>query len=187
MTTVWDIARAARLPGVSTTFTFHPAHISTRMRNSIKRMIERGMVEGGWSSKAKHLARALMNEYGLSYQDIGRNTMTMMLPAGMPYEVRQQVLGLLKADFVGLRFKCNQTAEYHRREHDEVCAFLLADGTQEPTASGHTTTVYCADIRKELRRVVMPYVGAMSPDRRALLDLLDGTTPIELKAAHSYL
>lgn len=65
MQTVYEIARTIKLPGVKTTVTFNSEHLTPRVRNAVRRMIDSGIVRG-YGTAAK-LAKRLMGYGRISY------------------------------------------------------------------------------------------------------------------------
>jgi len=61
----WDVARLTKLPGATVTTYVDPSKWTTRMKNSVKRMIMEGVARGGWSSVAVSLTKGLAEHHGL--------------------------------------------------------------------------------------------------------------------------
>lgn len=61
----FERGRATGLPGTVTTVTLYPQRLSVRMRNSIIRMLEARIINGGWASKSRQIAEKLAEKYGL--------------------------------------------------------------------------------------------------------------------------
>lgn len=108
MTTNWEYGRLAKTPGVTPTFTFKSAHISTRMRRAAQKMIRERVLRGSWSSKARRLAVTLMKARGIPYYD----TVNMFRMIDMPSTHRDEIAALVNAD----------------------CAAKLLEGTIQPAA-----------------------------------------------------
>lgn len=75
MPTMYDIARAIKLPGVKTTVTFSSEHLTPRVRNAVRRMIDSGIVRG--SGTTAKLAKRLMNYGGISYVVVTKYGVTL--------------------------------------------------------------------------------------------------------------
>ena len=65
MQNVYDIARTIKLPGVKATVTFHPEHLTPRVRNAVRRMIDSGIVKG--YGQSAQVAKRLLKYGGISY------------------------------------------------------------------------------------------------------------------------
>lgn len=65
MPTMYDIARTIKLPGVKATVTFHPEHLTPRVRNAVRRMIDSGIVKG--YGQSAQVAKRLLKYGGISY------------------------------------------------------------------------------------------------------------------------
>lgn len=61
----WDVARLTKIPGATVTTYVDPSQWTTRMKNSVKRMIMEGVARGGWSSVAVSLTKGLADYHGL--------------------------------------------------------------------------------------------------------------------------
>jgi len=61
----WDVARLSKLPGSTITTRVDPAGWTTRMKNSVKRMLIEGVARGGYSSMSVVLATKLAEHYGM--------------------------------------------------------------------------------------------------------------------------
>lgn len=64
----WDVARLSKLPGATVTTYVDPSKWTTRMKNSVKKMISSGYLIGGYSSIAVVLAKALAENHKMNYR-----------------------------------------------------------------------------------------------------------------------
>lgn len=62
----WDVARLTKIPGATVTTYVDPSKWTTRMKNSVKRMIMEGVARGGWSSVAVSLTKGLADYHGMT-------------------------------------------------------------------------------------------------------------------------
>lgn len=172
--TVWDAARIGRTAGVELTATFHPDRITTRMRNSIKRMVMSGQMKGGWNSHAKRLARALCDKYGVPYNQ--SSAYNVFVPAGAPEYLRFQLLDLLKADEAAMRLEeGGRLHHYYSAKYDRDRDALQCE------AASHSVRFNDKDIGTAASNLLTDFVQQSGSDKRIeLCKLLDGTEPIVL-------
>lgn len=97
MITAWQYGRLAKMPGVTPTFTFSPAQLSTRMRKAAQKMVRERLLRGGWSCESKQVAKMVMDAFAIPYgpERYGSNNVPF---SGLPLEVREEIAVLLEAD-----------------------------------------------------------------------------------------
>lgn len=97
MITAWQYGRLAKLPGVTPTFTFSPAQLSTRMRKAAQKMVRERLLRGGWQCESKRVAKIVMDAFAVPYSrdGVGHN---YIKTTGLPSEVREKIADLLRAD-----------------------------------------------------------------------------------------
>lgn len=96
MATVYDIARKLKLPGVVVTAEIDPTAMSSRMFNSIYRMIKAGVAEG-WSSDAARVAGQLMKAEGIPYAATSTYGITTYGKFNVTDESREQIRDMFNA------------------------------------------------------------------------------------------
>ena len=67
--TLYQASRMLTTAGVSAEIKFDPTQITNRLRKSIQRQIESGVITGGYSSHASRLAKYLCKQFDLRYSD----------------------------------------------------------------------------------------------------------------------
>ena len=67
--TLYEASRMLTTAGVSAEIKFDPTRITNRLRKSIQRQVESGVITGGWSSHASRLAKYLCKQFDLRYSD----------------------------------------------------------------------------------------------------------------------
>lgn len=65
MATVWEIARQLKTCGVVTHLEFAPNTLTPRIRKAAQRMLESGVITGGWSSQARKVAEIVAKHFDL--------------------------------------------------------------------------------------------------------------------------
>lgn len=179
-TTVWDIARIGNTAGIQLTAALHPDRLTTRMRNSVKRMVMSGLLIGAWQSHAKRLARALCDKYKIPYS---QNTHSRVaVPPATPESLREQLVELLKADELAWRMAEGTLAAYWVAQYNEDRAALLCKRSD-------TCFVRFSDkhIGAEACSLLVAFVQQYSSDERKMVcAMLDGKDPIELNISHDY-
>lgn len=177
--TVWDTARLGHTAGIELTATLHPDRLTTRMRNSIKRMVASGQLSGGWQSHAKRLARALCDKYKVPYNQSSRYN--VFVPLATPERLRVQLLDLLKADEVATRIDNEgQLHHYYSKRYERDREALMQDAS-------YSVRFNDKDVGAEACRLMTDFVQKHGVDERKMVcALLDGKEPIQLAASCSY-
>lgn len=101
MSTVFEIARQLKAPGVQTTATFNPSRLSPRLRKMTKDSIVSGYHKGGWSSQTKHTRHLVFNlagELPVTYATQDGNYMTLSISRNITDDTMAQIVGLLESD-----------------------------------------------------------------------------------------
>lgn len=170
---VWDAARMGHTAGIELTATFHPDRITTRMRNSIKRMVASGQMTGGWQSHAKRLARALCDKYGVPYNQ--SSVYNVFVPTATPSHLREQLLDLLKADEAATRMaEEGRLHSYYVNRYSRDREALLHD-------TSYSVRFNDKDVGTEACRLMSNFVQRSGCDKRKMIcALLDGKEPIVL-------
>jgi len=174
MSTLYQIGRLGKLPGVEMTPWLHPTRIPVRTRNAIKRMITGGYLQGGWSSTSRRLAEVLNKEFALPYVSNGHGV-------EIPYEtskaIRERIAEMYCADhmaFVVINSGSSKelTAQYQRNRE-----FIL-----NPNIRHHGRIQFRSS---EVQRQVAELIGRElavtgTSTRQHVCQLLDGSNPIQL-------
>lgn len=93
--TLYQASRMLTTAGVSAEIKFDPTKITNRLRKSIQRQVESGVITGGSSSHASRLAKYLCKKFNLRYSDYG--WYGVRLPT-VAVEYREKFVELIQAD-----------------------------------------------------------------------------------------
>lgn len=121
----WDVARLTKLPGAEMITRVDPAQWTTRMKNSVKRMISSGYFIGGYSSVAVVLAKALAENHKMNYRRThdDRHAVGQALSADQVTQIEELMMG----DFTAYRMEHaeNQYRWYGRNVADAIHALKI--------------------------------------------------------------
>ena len=93
--TLYQASRMLTTAGVSAEIKFDPTQITNRLRKSIQRQIESGVITGGYSSHASRLAKYLCKQFDLRYSD---NSWYGVRVPTVTVEYREKFVELIQAD-----------------------------------------------------------------------------------------
>ena len=93
--TLYQASRMLTTAGVSAHIQFDPTQITNRLKKSIQRQVETGVLTGGYSSHSTRLAKYLCKQFKVEYTD--RTWYGIRIPA-RPVEHREQFVELVQAD-----------------------------------------------------------------------------------------
>ena len=93
--TLYQASRMLTTAGVSAEIKFDPTKITNRLRKSIQRQVESGVITGGYSSHASRLAKYLCKQFDLRYSD---NSWYGVRVPTLPVEYREKFVELIQAD-----------------------------------------------------------------------------------------
>jgi hypothetical protein len=108
--------RITGMPGTETTVMLYPQRLGVRMRNSVIRMLENRVLEGGWSSKSRQLAQALAEKYGLQ---LGSNNWNGVRLTGITIDAAPLVAEIARADFAAWTLENGGYGKYYKDRHVE--------------------------------------------------------------------
>lgn len=122
MTTVFELARQLKAPGVQTAATFNPARLSPRLRKMTKDSILSGYYKGGWSSQAKQLRTLAFNLVGEKpafhvLQD--SNYIKLNSDRPTPDNTKSVIIGLLEADCTLRKMSYTESTNRYQPKRDE--------------------------------------------------------------------
>ena len=170
---LYERGRITGMPGTKTTVTLYPQTLGVRMRNSILRMIEKRLITGGYSSKARQIAEALSEKYGLQ---VSTTNYVGVRVIGMTAEAAPRVKELLQADWAAwiLEHPEYRAGYYHSRHIQSMAAIDAC----EPNffLSMHDDV----SIRKVCEILAEHTTPKLRDKSKQVADLLRGTEPIHL-------
>jgi hypothetical protein len=165
--------RITGIPGTETTVTLHPQRLGVRMRNSVIRMLENRVLEGGWSSNSRKIAQALAIKHGLQ---VGSNNWNGLRVLGLTPQAAQPIKEIVHADWTAwvLEEPTYRTG-YYRQQYDKAMESI------DTIDQNFYVTMHDKDsIRKVIAILAEHTTQEMQDKSKAVADLLRGTEPIEI-------
>lgn len=165
--------RATGLPGTQTTVTLYPQTLSVRMRNSVIRMLENRMLEGGWSSNARKIAEALAEKYKLQASVNNWNGIHVM---GITKEAAPHVKDIVYADWTAWLLENPECSTgYYRSCHNQAMDHI------ERLDSKFFITMHDKVSIRKVREILATHTSQELKDKSLYVaNLLKGTEPIAL-------
>lgn len=165
--------RVTGLPGTKTTVTLYPQTLSARVRNSVIRMVESRMVEGGWTSNSRKIAEALAEKYDLQ---VSVNNWNGVRVKGFTGESAQQIKEIAQADWVAWLIENPDYGKgYYYSCHVQAIAHI------EGASPEFFITMYDKENIRKVREILAEQTSQELKDRTQLVsNLLRGTEPITL-------
>jgi hypothetical protein len=165
--------RITGIPGTETTVTLHPQRLGVRMRNSIIRMLENRVLEGGWSSNSRKIAQALAVKHGLQ---VGSNNWNGLRVLGLTPQAAQPIKEIVHADWTAwvLEEPTYRTG-YYRQQYDKAMESI------DTVDQNFYVTMHDKDsIRKVIAILAEHTTQEMKDKAKQVANLLRGTEPIEI-------
>ena len=165
--------RITGMPGTETRVTLYPQRLGVRMRNSIIRMLENRVLEGGWSSNSRKIAQALAIKYGLQ---VGSNNWNGLRVLGLTPQAAPPIKEIVHADWTAwvLEEPTYRTG-YYKQQYDKAMESLDAND-QNFYITMHD--------KESIRKVIAILTDHTSQELRdksmQVANLLRGTEPIEI-------
>lgn len=181
--TIWELARQSKMMGVETTTVLKPTHITVRVKNSIKRMLNNCGTQG--YGNAAQIARLLMRHFNLPSFSHTESYLNLRAKNVDP-SVVDELIEIFKADFT-----CRMLDEQHptsikylREDHEQNMEYMecLRNGTaSEVDKYLHMQN---ADYRNKALSVLTSLVSQEDKERiKHVITLLDREDPIHI-ASH---
>ena len=170
---LYERGRVTGMPGTKTTVTLYPQTLGVRMRNSVLRMIEKRLITGGYSSKARQIAEALSEKYGLQ---VSTTNYVGVRVIGMTADAAPRVKELLQADWTAwiLEHPEYRDGYYHSRHIQSMAAIDACEPNFFLSMHDNLT------IRKVVEILAEHTTPELSGKTKKVADLLRGTEPIHL-------
>ena len=165
--------RITGLPGTETTVTLHPQRLGVRMRNSVIRMLENRVLEGGWSSNSRKIAQALAIKHGLQ---VGSNNWNGLRVLGLTPQAAQPIKEIVHADWTAwLLERQSYRTGYYRDQYDNAMESI------DTVDQNFYITMHDKDsIRKVIAILAEHTTQEMKDKAKQVANLLRGTEPIEI-------
>ena len=165
--------RITGMAGTKTTVTLHPQTLGVRMRNSVIRMLENRIIEGGWSSKSRQIAQALSEKYGLQ---CGVNNWNGIRILGMSERAAPRIRDIVVADWTAWLLE-NPTYRngYYRGLHDGALQYI--DNLDQ---NFYVTMHDKVAIRKIVEILTEDTAQELKEKSKKVADMLRGTEPIHI-------
>jgi hypothetical protein len=170
-----DRGRITGMPGTKTTVTLYPQTLSARMRNSIIRMLESCVIDGGRSSKAKLTAQALSEQYGLQCSVMNSYYRGLRI-VGITDAAAQEVTEIVHADWTAWSLENpGYRSGYYKDKYDNTMECL-----KRRESSFWTLMHDDASIRKVCEILAEHTTQEMKDKSKQVADMLRGTEPIHI-------
>lgn len=124
MPTQWEVARLAQVAGIETTFTFHPAKLTPRIRNAAKRMIESRVLVGGYRSQARNVAKLIAAKHGVPLLNAHPRWVEV---GAFPREVRDRLLEFRQADWAAYTLAVGHLPKWYAQRYEGDVELLKSD------------------------------------------------------------
>ena len=166
--------RITGMPGTETTVKLYPQRLGVRMRNSIIRMLENRVLNGGWASKSRQIAQALAIKHGL--QVGSNNNWNGIRVLGLTPQAAPLIKEVVHAEWTAwLLAQPTYRSGYYRDQFDKAMVAIAA----------HDQNFYITMHDKEsIRKVIAILADHTSQELRdksmQVANLLRGTEPIEI-------
>lgn len=165
--------RITGMPGTEVSVTLYPQRLGVRMRNSIIRMLENRVVEGGWASQSRKLALAIAEKHGIQCSNSHWNGISII---GLSAKAAPQVKELVHADWTAhLLERPDRRSGYYKDSYDEARECLDACD-QNFYMNVHDKE----SIRKVVEILVEHTTQEMKDKSKHVADMLRGTEPIHI-------
>jgi hypothetical protein len=161
------------MPGTETTVKLYPQRLGVRMRNSIIRMLENRVLNGGWSSKSRQIAQALAAKHHLQ---CGINNWNGLRVLGLSAEAAPLVLEVVHADWTAwvLEEPTYRTG-YYKQQYDNAMASIKA------ADSNFYITMHDKESIRKVIAILTDHTSQELKDKSMqVANLLRGTEPIEI-------
>lgn len=159
--TLYQASRMLTTAGVSAHIQFDPTKVTNRLKKSIQRQVETGVLTGGYSSHATRLAKYLCKQFNVAYTD--RTWYGIRVPK-QAVEHRERFVELIQADLAAYlldgdhyngaqwdkdnaasnikKVRAGEDAEIriHSKEFRDKLAMLISE-TRTPEDRAHAKTI----------------------------------------------
>jgi hypothetical protein len=161
------------MPGTETTVMLYPQRLGVRMRNSVIRMIENRILEGGWSSKSRQIAQALAIDNGLQ---VGSNNWHGLRVLGLSAKAAPLIKEVVHADWTAwILEEPSYRSGYYRDQH-----LKAMDSLDAIDQNFYITMHDKLAIRKVVEILAEHTTQELKDKAKHVANLLRGTEPIHI-------
>lgn len=173
--THWEIAALAKTMAMKVTVELNPEHITSRIKNSIKKQLRAGVITGGYRSEAAKIAEQIVKKMDLA---VTRKQWRGLQVGAITMDQKQRIAELFRADWASytLEHPGIGNSTYYKDRYAETmrkladarsCDFFL--GFQQSAFADQAYAVLAESITPEQRHEIERAVA-----------LLDGNEPIHI-------
>lgn len=165
--------RITGMAGTETSVALHPQRLGVRMRNNIIRMLEKCVLEGGWSSHSRKLAEALAEKYELQ---VSTNNWNGLRIIGLSAEAAPCIREVVVADWTAwLLENSSYGSGYYHNLHKKAIEHI--DNRDQ---NFYVTIHDKVSVRKVIEILATHTTQEAKDKSKYVADLLRGTKPIHL-------
>lgn len=170
-----DVGRMSKTRGVTTTFDFHPEVMTTRLKNSVVKMLQRRHISGTYNSQSRRVAEIFNDRFELS---CGVSTWRGIRLDNWDVEsMQKELLEIVETDWAAYCLTEKHHSDWYKREN-ELTRHNIINGIQ---------SFYLSLINREYQsRLIDVFAKTHTADetfqkRLAIaLAALNGTEPIRI-------
>jgi hypothetical protein len=165
--------RITGMPGTTTTVVLHPQRLGVRMRNSIIRMLENRALTGGWSSKSRQIATALVEKYGIQCSNNDWNGLQII---GLSEAAAPSVAEIVHADWTAWILEHPEYRNGYYNDHHDRAMECISNLDNKFFVMMHDK-----ESTRKVTEILAEHTSQELKDKaKHVADLLRGTEPIEI-------
>lgn len=125
-----EIGRMAKTMGMVTSISLDPNQVSVRVKNSVKRMLRKGRITGGWSSQSAKLAEHIRDKFELP---VTRDNWRGVQISTISMETKAKLKEIVQADWAVMNLDGARYAHvpYYRDQYNETLKTLESPDTKD--------------------------------------------------------
>lgn len=161
------------MPGTETTVKLYPQRLGVRMRNSIIRMLENRVLEGGWSSKSRQIAQELAAKHHLQLVKPHSNGLRVL---GLTPQAAPLVREIVHADWTAWTLEePSYRFGYYKQQYDNAMACIASHD------QNFYITMYDKESIRKVIEILKDHTSQELIDRSMqIANMLRGAEPIEI-------
>jgi hypothetical protein len=165
--------RITGMPGTETTVKLYPQRLGVRMRNSIIRMLESRIVQGGWSSQSAQITKALAAKYNLQVSNQHWNGLHIL---GLSAHAAPLIKEVVHTDWIArLVEEPSYRNGYYKDRHIEAMAYI------DEVNQDFYTNMHDKGLMRKVIEILAEHTTQELKDKSMqVANLLRGTEPIEI-------
>lgn len=170
---IFQRGRITGMPGTEVSVTLYPQRLGVRMRNSIIRMMENRVIEGGWSSESRKLALAIAEKHGIQCSNNNWNSIRVL---GLSAEAAPHIREVVHADWTAyLLERPGCRIGYYKDSYAEAMECIDA------CDQNFHINIHCKESNRKVVEILAEHTTQEAKDKsKQVADLLRGTEPIHL-------